>query len=189
MILRTLREKDVHEVYDAFKKAQINSQNAIKSSSGFYEYSLSEDQIAQRISAGANISLAVEEKGRIILYGIAYPISRTDEIDSDEVLKNLEGERDLAYMDQLFLEKGMPTYEAGRFMDAWTNEIFKSQAKGIVCAIPQNPWKNQASTRIALSRGFRRYGSVKEKTCELGIFAKPLWTKDIDFPRHFSLRQ
>jgi hypothetical protein len=71
---------------------------------------------------------------------------------------------------------GLPAFIAGRFVDNWTHILQNANVPGIVTAIPQKPWKNEASTRFAIHRGFSRKGTIIEAgDLELGIFTKPLW--------------
>jgi hypothetical protein len=186
MKITNLRQTDAERVHHAFLQAAVARGERKKS--GFFEYPLTEEDIRRRLE-DTRLSLSLEEQGRLLGYAIAYPLSRISDIDrrKDPVLQRLEGEDDVVYFDQLFINNSLPLYMVGRFVDSWTNLAFSQGVKGIVCAIPQKPWKNIASTRLVLSHGFNRQNSVSEGDIALGIFAKPLWATDKDFPKYYHL--
>lgn len=176
MITRNLTAEDAEKVYDAFKSVAVarNQENA--PDYGFFEYPLTKDDFTARLY-DSRLSLVMEEKRSLIAYIIAYPFYEIKDIDTkqDLVLPKLNVNSQAVYIDQFFMKPGFPLFMAGRFIDIWTNHAMGYQIPGTVCAIPQKPWKNIASTRFAVCRGFSRKGSVNDKGIEFGIFAKPFW--------------
>ena len=188
MRIRNLTSADSERVYDAFRSVSVDRNQQSIPKSGFFEYPLSLDDIRSRLQDN-RFSLVLEEGGNILSYMIAYQMREARSIShTDPVLSALEGEGDLVYGDQLFLSPGTPIFYAGRLADFWTTLVANSNSPGVVCAIPQKPWKNLASTRMALARGFSRQGRVLDGDIELGLFSKPIWTSNEELARHYYLK-
>lgn len=174
---------DSERIVELFRKAQVEAGTRAKS--GFYEYSLSEEDMTKRIKACPELSLVLENsRGEFLAYLLAYPTCRIETSGlnvsrRDEVLKRLSGANSgNIYVDQLCLAQNIPIFVGARVVDVWTKLVHDEKLNGSVCAIPAKPWTNVASRRLALARGYSRVGQVQEIGITLDIFAKPHWQID-----------
>lgn len=178
MKLKTPTRKDAAEIYDLFRGSQINASSSRDRKAGFFEYPLTQEDISTRLQ-DSRYSLMLMQNGQAVAYLLAYPIASSGDLaEQDGVLRQITSNPENVYVDQLNSQR-VPADIIGRFMDAWTNLLQEARVPGVFCAIPQKPWKNLASTRQAITRGYKRTFSIHEKTAsgdlELGVYAKPLW--------------
>lgn len=187
MIIRMPRAADAEQIYEHFIRAQVSKQNLDRSTPkrGFYEYSLNYDDIAAR--ASAPFSLVMEKsEGGLVGYVLAYNLSSIPEFKSttnhDPVHDSLKAfDKNVVYADQLFLHPAYPLTLAARLSDAWEYMIRGEKVPGVICAIPEEPWLNQSSTRLVLARGFSKKAKVKSEGIILRLFAKPYLPLDDPF--------
>ncbi len=180
---------DSERVFELFEKLQlrpeqVNSRDVPKT--GFYDYQLSPEALFRRLEAGRDLSLVLEDnQGRILAYLLAYNLRKIDSAGllaeqghEDFVLSKLRYANPRAvYIDQFAIAPGLPVFIAGRLLDVWINMMYGEKVDGAVCAIPESPWQNQSSRRIALVQGFERCGKVDEISLTLGLWAKPFWKR------------
>ncbi len=168
---------DASEMFDCFSSVSINGNPESLPEYGFYDYPLTRFDFQSRLEEGGECSLGLEEKGRLIAYVLAFPFCKTHNMNlrGDLVLRSIQCPHDVVYLDQLFMKPGLPAHDIGRLLDTWTKVVQDNKPQGVVSAIPQKPWRNAASTRLAIHRGFRRVGKVGNEKLELGIWSKPLW--------------
>ncbi|MDO8741326.1 MAG: hypothetical protein Q7J54_07195 [Candidatus Woesearchaeota archaeon] len=177
MIIRMPKAADAEQIYEHFIRAQVSKQNLDRSAPkrGFYEYHLSYDDIAAR--ARMPFSLVMEKsEGRLVGYVLAYSLSYIPEFESkeDSIHNSLKAfDKNAVYIDQLFLHPDYPLTLAARLSDAWEHMIRGEKVPGVICAIPEEPWLNQSSTRLVLARGFSRKTKVESEGVTLRLFAKP----------------
>jgi hypothetical protein len=178
MKISNIKSTDLEQVYGLFRSAQIRKQDLSKPvSRGFYEYDLTEKNLAERLKGGYSFALK-DNNDKILAYILSYRMnSITDEAmmcgeHKDPVLQKLRNQ-DIVYADQLFIKPELPVFIAGRLMDFWDHVMQNENIQRIITAIPQKPWKNESSIRFALCRGFKRTDSVKDNDLELGLFEKP----------------
>jgi len=176
MITRNLSVDDTEKVYDAFMSVAISRTQENPPSHGFYDYPLTLDDFKARLY-DSRFSIALEDRKKLLAYILAYPFHQTTDMDiqHDLVLSRLKAPEETVYADQLFMKPGLPLFIAGRFFDTWTNLAWGYIPPGVVCAIPQKPWKNVPSTRFVLARGFNRQKIISSSGLELAVYAKPFW--------------
>ena len=177
MRTRNLSVDDAEKLYDAFRSVAVRAGDVNPPKSGFYEYELTEDDFKARLF-DARLSIALEDDRRKLLaYALAFPFYMIPDLSSkdDIVFSKLKGDSELIYLDQFYTKPGVPAFLVGRILDTWTNLAWGYTRQGVATVIPQKPWKNKASTRFAIQRGFRREGVIKSGELELGVFAKPFW--------------
>lgn len=176
MRIKYLGVGDAGQVYDSFCSVAVAKGHEHTRNSGFYDYPLTEDDFRARLSC-RGLSISLEEQGKLIAYALAYPFSFVPDLDvgHDAVLKRVSADPRAVYFDQLFLKPGFPAFIQGRFIDVWTALAQEKNSAGVVTAIPQKPWKNVPSTRLAILAGFSRRATVSGGGIELGVFAKPFW--------------
>jgi len=185
MRIRQLKESDLGQVFDLFSSVSVTKRQVEANpvpKSGFYEYHLQEQDMKKRLDP--SFSLALEDKGRIVAYLIAYQLSRFHDLKqmNDPVLERLAmADPKTVYVDQLFLSPGLPAYLAGRMVNVWDSQLPVGEVPMVTTAIPQKPWKNEASTRFAICRGYKRQSTVSSEGIELGLFTKPILSKDREF--------
>lgn len=176
MKIRAIKPSKSERIYDLFSSVSVNREDLKRKdvpNSGFYEYPLTHEDISRRLDE-QSFSLALEHRGDILAYIISYSLSFARALPQDPVLQKLQDSNPKnAYLDQLFLKPGLPAFVAGRICDAWDHIAQGEKIPGAVCAIPQKPWRNEASTRLVIYRGFRRDALVGEGNIELGVFSKP----------------
>ena len=175
MKIRNLRIGDASEIYDLFSSAQVSRES--ERTSGFCEYDLTEEEIRERLKlsklAGLGLGL-IRDNNRIAGYLIGYPTGFGKELD-DNILTSVNAPQDTIYVDQFYMAHGLGVHNAGRLGDLFMHLARDRTQTGVICAIPQLPWRNVASTRIAMANGYKRVGNVAEGDLSLGIFAKPFW--------------
>jgi hypothetical protein len=178
MITRNLSVDDAGRLFGAFQSVQVLPGQENAPDSGFYDYHLTEQDFKQRLF-DPRLSIALEDRKdrKLLAYILAYPFYQIPNVDvsHDAVLSQVRAPADAIYVDQFFLSPGLPLHTAGRLVDVWTNHALGYTNEGVVTAIPQKPWKNNPSTRFAISRGFSRAGKVKQGDLELAVFTKPFW--------------
>jgi len=196
MKIRNLTIEDTEKIYQLFKASSISREEALAKnpSSGFYEYPLSPDDIAARLQDPA-FSLCLERQGKILAYIIAYPINflktallpRNPE---DSVFNRLqEAAPSAIYLDQSWMNPGLPAFMFGRIMDTFEDMVKAESSPGVLVTIPQFPWTNRSSTRLALHRGLRRSDTIRIERLEgeertetgLGLFSKVYYKLDSPF--------
>ena len=188
MIIRNIKPTDIDKLYGKFiasniRQAEIEDPQKIPRT-GFYEYDLS--FAAFKARALSPLSLIWEGSGgEVISYAVAYSLNHVRSLqpeNQDPVhaeFRSADGA--IAYFDQLFLQRGLPAFLAGRMWDAVEVLMRDEKVPGVVAAIPQKPWRNRSATRLAIHRGFSRKSSLDEEKLTLGIFTKPLVVQDIPF--------
>ena len=183
MKINRIQPADFEQIYELFLSAQIKKQDLSRTlipKAGFYEYHLNEQDFRNRLRDNS-FSLSLKNNhGKILAYLIAYSLNSCStktilsESHVDPVLNRLKyANKDLVYSDQFFVSPSLPIFIAGRLADAWDYIIQGENIPGVVAAIPQKPWKNEASTRFVLCRGFSRKEFLKSQEIELGLFVKP----------------
>lgn len=157
----------IPDLYELFRSAQISLGEAMPGRSGFVDYPLSYGVFEAR--AKGRFSLVLLDGNKINAYLIAYGV---DELPGeDPVFPHLPPGRN-AYLDQLFLSgKHLPTM--GILMDTSDYHLRQEGIERVFTAIPQAPWRNSPSTRLAHTRGFSRIGQVPSGDVRLGLFSKP----------------
>ena len=96
-----------------------------------------------------------------------------------ESFRTLDGK--VGYLDQLYIAPEYPITLAARFADAVEYNARMENVPGAVTAIPESPWSNALSTRLAYFRGFSRKGAVSTGNCTFGLFVKPYISPNISF--------
>ncbi len=182
MLIRHTRPADSPQIYEAFQAAQISAQDPRNdvAKNGFFDYRLGYQDLAARVNTP--FSFVLEQDGRILSYILAYTLGQVNPQSADPVHHAI-GRFDpgVVYLDQLFLESGCPLPLAARFLDT-VDYVWRSERiPGVVTAIPEQPWKNVSSTRLALARGLTRRGIVERPTVTLGIYVKPYLPMDNPF--------
>ncbi|MBT9145750.1 MAG: hypothetical protein DDT42_01627 [candidate division WS2 bacterium] len=174
--LRQIAFGDIPELYELFSRAQIKRENSEGRTNGFYEYNLSFDSFRDRvkISNQDGFGLVLKEGERIRAYLLAYRPSQAREI-SDEVLRQVEVPSDTVYVDQLCVSPGVQLHQVGRMVDAWNEFLHPRNIIQIFSAVPWKPWRNFASTRLNIARGYKKQGVVSGQGWDLAIFGKPVW--------------
>jgi len=174
-----IKQSDFEQVYSLFKSSQVRKEDLSKPivpSRGFYEYMLTERNLAERLKNDYSFCLK-DNHGRILSYMISYKTnSMSDKAikcggHDDPVLRKLKN-KDMVYIDQLFVRPELPVFIAGRLFDFWDCVMQNENIQRMVGAIPQKPWKNESSMRFISCRGFERTDSVKDGGIELGLFEK-----------------
>ena len=183
MKINRIQPADFEQLYELFLSAQVKKQDLSQTQTpkaGFYEYNLTEQDFKDRLR-DTSLSLSLKDNhGRILAYLISYTLSSYNkrtilpEHHADSVLTRLKSaDEGLVYVDQFLMIPSLPVFVAGRLADAWDYIIQGENIPGAVAAIPQKPWKNEASTRFILCRGFSRGDSLRSQEVELGLFVKP----------------
>jgi 6-pyruvoyltetrahydropterin/6-carboxytetrahydropterin synthase len=179
MKVSNIRQSDFEQVYELFKSSQVRKKDLSKSvvpSRGFYEYDLSERNLAERLKNDYSFCLK-DNHDKIISYMISYKISSLSNEamkcgnHNDPVLQKLKNQ-DMIYVDQLFIRPELPVFIAGRLFDYWDYVMQNENVRKVAGAIPQKPWKNESSMRFVLCRGLKRTDSIKGNNMELGLFEK-----------------
>lgn len=179
MIIRAPKLGDSEQVYEHFRNSQIRKEDIVNRipKRGFYEYDLKFDDISARVNTQFSL-IMLDSMDRLMGYILGYKISFIPELElgtaNDPVHRNILGfNKNVVYADQLYLNPIYPIHAAGRLMDAWEYMIRGENVPGVVSVIPENPWLNQSSRRLALARGFSSRGLIKTDKVTLRIFAKP----------------
>jgi len=145
---------------------------------GFYEYPLSFKDMAQR--AGSPLSFVMEESGRIRGYVLAYTVQQLSKEDPiHQYVAMLD--QSVVYLDQVFLHAQLPLPIAGRLFDVLDSLLQNEKVPGVVAAIPEHPWKNQSSVRMAYARGFSPRELITTEKVGLRLFTKPYLRLDNPF--------
>ena len=180
MQARSIKPEDREQLYKIFesrkiKSADLHSQRIPRS--GFFEYNLSYDEFVERTQSPLSLVLQ-NDRGKILAYIAGYPVSHIRNISNPDIIhRRLEEFNDkCAYLDQLCLEKGVPTHIAMRLFDKWDFIAQSDGAQKAYTAIPINPWKNTSSERVAIYRGFRRIETIEGDGVSLSLFEKPFMT-------------
>jgi hypothetical protein len=179
MRVRLIRQTDIDQIFECFKAAQVRESDIKRETpaSGFYEYNLSYNDISER--AQTPFSLVLENsRGEILSYMIGYPVSYIRENISSpdpvhEKIRTLED--DVVYADQVYLRKGLPLQIAMRLFDKWDFITQGEKTPLVIGAVPVFPWRNAASERMMIYRGFSRKGFVEEEKTRLALFEKPYY--------------
>ena len=179
MKIRTLKPNEAERIFELFKSASVTRNDLSREqvpNSGFYEYPLTAEDISLRLKE-PGFSIALADNDEILAYVIAYQLETAGKNGlRDPVLTFLQDRSpDSVYIDQLFLRRGLPLYFAGRLIDSWDHIVQGEKIPSVACAIPQKPWKNEGSNRMAAWRGYRREGFVDEGDVTLGVFTKPYY--------------
>lgn len=179
MLIRHTAPQDAPQIYEMFQAAQVSAQDP-RAKNGFFDYRLGFKDLAARVDTP--FSLVVEDRGRILSYILAFSLRQIGSISHDPIHDAINQlDPSVVYLDQLSLQPGCPLPFVARFLDT-VDYLFRSErVPGIVTAIPQQPWKNVSSTRLALARGFTRRGVVEEPNVTLGVYAKPYLKLDNPF--------
>ncbi len=176
MIIRASRSRDSDQIFELFRKSSISRNGSRRTKRGFFEYPLRYEDIADRVNMPFSI-VWENSRGRIVGYVLAYQIKDVPAlIDGyrDPVHETLARfDPDVVYVDQLCINPHYPVTLASRLEDTFEYRTRMERVPGVVGAIPESPWKNQSSTRLALARGFSRAGTVRTGECTLRLFAKP----------------
>ena len=185
MLIRNIKPSDSEQVYENFISESIVKQDLSKKKPirGFYEYPLSYDDISRRTDSP--FSILIEQSGGLIGYILAYDINYIQSLSAyhqDSVHEKINiFDRDVVYLDQLFINPNYSITLAARLVDTWENLIQKHKVPGVITAIPSYPWKNKSSTRIALARGYSRKNMVYGDKVILQLFAKPYLPLEFQF--------
>lgn len=180
MKIRLTTASDIQELYELFKEAKVSRKDLTNERvprSGFFEYNLSQEDIALR-SENNRFSMIMENGGKIVSYILGYDKKFAKErVLSGEhidpiVEKFVTYPGNLVYLDQLLLRKSLPVFLASRLMDTWESVLRSEKIEGVVTAIPQGEWTNEASLRFALYRGFSKNEIAYSGNVKLGIFLK-----------------
>ena len=187
MIIRHFRQSDSDEMFDAFKSVSLDTRDLSKRNvpkNGFFEYPLSFEEFRRR--AESPLTLICERDNRIIAYMISYDVWFARMLKetgmADPVFDRIQGlESSIIYYDQLYTKPGLPAYIGARILHTADVQAENGGAPGVICAVPQSPWKNISSTRLAIMNGFAPQEYVKSGNVNLGIFTKPFLHLDIPF--------
>lgn len=191
--IRNVRPQwDAERIIDLFRKSQV-PRGYYNAKRGFFDYSLPDQIMLDRIAACPELSLVLENnRGELLAYLLAYTakdiaVHGLNQEYPDPVLQKLRGANPkVVYVDQLCASPQVPAFVAGRLVDVWTSILYGERFEGerltgSVCAIPSKPWDNVASRRLAITRGYSRVGQVTDRKVSLDIFAKPNLKKDSVF--------
>lgn len=179
MIITSPTSSHIEQIYELFMNAQVSRQNPTPKN-GFFEYDLSFDDVLERASSQFSLVLC-NNQGKVMGYILAQDLDAIRRMrTSDPVYTRINFfDGRVVYVDQLFCNNLTLT---GRLTDAWEHMIRGEKAPGIITAIPEKPWQNQSSTRLAIERGFSRTGIlVSTDKVDLRLFAKPYLPIDDPF--------
>jgi len=185
MIIRQASTGDIERMHKLFSSMSV-SRGDISSPKipqfGFYEYPLTEGNFAQRVN-NQPFSLIIEQGVELKGYILAYKVRDIPSHEPKDAVLNRIGclEKDIVYVDQLCMQPGLPIHLAGRFIDTFEHVLRCEKIPGIAAVIPQKPWTNVSSTRLALHRGLYKAGLISAGEIEFAVFGKPYWDKDIPF--------
>ncbi len=189
MRIRLARPSDNDELCALFRGASFTREDLVSKKapdSGFYEYPLTHSDIAMR-TGNPPFSLVMEDRRNIIVYLLGYDKQFASERvalseHTDPVIERFSRLPNAAvYLDQLFLQRGLPIFHASLLMDTWDHIVQGEKIEFVVASLPQGDWTNRSSLRFALDRGFSRKDKVNSLGVQLGVFSKPYLNLDEEF--------
>ncbi len=172
MIIRTVREADIDEMYANFMVAQVSRANAETKRQGFFEYKLDYAEFRKRALQG--LSVLMQSQGKILAHVMAYPVSFAREHKGDAVFNRVaQFEDNTVYADQLCASPSLPLYVAGRLVDSWEYLVRNEGFNKTVAVVSERPWLNGASFGFMVSRGFKPGQVVNSGDVTLRMMSKP----------------
>lgn len=188
MLIRHVKQSDVDEMYDLFRKSSVTLQDAVGKNppkSGFYEYPLTFAEFKNR--ALSPLSLVCVNKGGVLSYILSYTVEEANKMLErgvvDPVLESIKGlDPKVVYHDQLLVQRGIPAhYFAARVLQTADRLAQNIGSPGVIGATPESPWKNFASTKLIAYQGFARNSSIDANGFTMGIYTKPFWPLNTPF--------
>lgn len=174
MNVRHTRQSDADQIFELFKLSSITKKDLSRNPKrGFYEYHLSYDNLSAR--ANNPFSLVWENnKGNIVGYVLAYNLRDLDSKYHDSLHHKLMNFNDsVVYIDQATVHPNYSITLCSRLADTLDYILRMERIPGVVTAIPEDPWQNVSSVRIALVHGFARQGKFDTPETTLRLFTKP----------------